>query len=181
MEPKSLLLSKTLWANLVGAPLFAWLVRHGVEVDPATQDQIILGVISAMNVGLRLVTSRGLKLPGSGSGSGSGAALLALGLAAATLMACSAQQLATFGRVAAAAPPALEAACDAASVASQVALASLRGGALGTASEVASYVTAGCQEAQGLAKLAADPASADWVAGLTAMLEGLAAVAEANP
>lgn len=173
MEPKSFLLSKTLWANLIGVPLFAWLVRHGIEIDPATQDQIIVGFISVMNVALRFVTSRSLKLPGKGAG----AALLMLGLLGAGLGACTEDQRALAGKLVAG----LEIACQDADVASHLALATLKGGAYDTAAEISTYVAAGCQSAGTLASLAADPSSLDWLEGLTAMLRGLAAAGEGTP
>ena len=173
MEPKSFLLSKTLWTNLLGVPLFAWLVRHGVEVDPATQDQIILGFISLVNVALRFVTNRGLALPGKGTG----ALLLALGLAGSGLSACTEGQLAVAGRAAAA----LETACQDATAASTLALAVLKGGARDTAAEISAYVEAGCQGSASLAALAADPSSLDWVEGLASTIRALIAAGEAAP
>jgi hypothetical protein len=61
-ECKSFLLSRTLWANVVVAPIALWLATHNVILDPQTQAQIVLVFIFAMNVILRKITSQKIVL-----------------------------------------------------------------------------------------------------------------------
>lgn len=57
METKNFWESKTFWANLIGAPL-AWAVTHfGLDISPDLQAGIITGVLGAMNIVLRFMSS----------------------------------------------------------------------------------------------------------------------------
>lgn len=78
------------------------------------------------------------------------AALLALG-------ACSAQQQQDFTADAAKVQPALQTACNDA-----MAIANIAGLVPGVGA-IVPYINVGCGTAEGLAKLAADPSSAQWV------------------
>lgn len=64
MDPKSILLSKTLWANVI-AFIAALLGAHHVVVDPDTQATLVAGVMAVLNIALRLVTKQPVTLTGS--------------------------------------------------------------------------------------------------------------------
>lgn len=84
MDPKSILLSKTLWANVIafGAALLG---AHKIVVDPDTQATLVAAIMAVLNIGLRLVTKGPVTVTGS---SASVAALIAVG----ALSACATQQ-----------------------------------------------------------------------------------------
>jgi hypothetical protein len=60
MEAKNFLLSKTLWVNLM-----ALAVTHfGISelVDPEVQMELVVSVLAIVNIGLRFVTKKPVKL-----------------------------------------------------------------------------------------------------------------------
>ena len=65
MNSKSILQSKTFWANLLG-PIFLWLATKGINLDTDTQAIVIFVVMSLCNIGLRAITDRpvNFRLPG---------------------------------------------------------------------------------------------------------------------
>jgi hypothetical protein len=92
--------------------------------------------------------------------------LAALGLALA-LAACSTAQIQTGAS-------AVQLACQDAMAAGSQAQASLKGGALDTANDiVANYVMPACGTADAIAKIAADPTTAEWLGSLSTQLKTL--------
>jgi hypothetical protein len=69
---------------------------------------------------------------------------------------------------------AVETACNDATAAAATARTQLKGGALGTADTIASYVTAACGTADAIAAVTQDPTTAEWLGTLTAQLKTLA-------
>ena len=55
-DAKNILLSKTLWLNILG-PVFAYLAARGINVSPDAQVQIVLGLMSIANIIMRRFTS----------------------------------------------------------------------------------------------------------------------------
>lgn len=64
MDPKSILLSKTLWANLIalGAALLG---AHKIVVDPDTQATLVAAIMAVLNIGMRAVTKGPVNLTGA--------------------------------------------------------------------------------------------------------------------
>jgi uncharacterized membrane protein len=57
-EPKHILQSKVFWTNLL-APIFLWLAaRYGIQLDAETQAEVVVAIMSLVNIGLRAVTHR---------------------------------------------------------------------------------------------------------------------------
>jgi hypothetical protein len=93
-------------------------------------------------------------------------------IAAAGLLAlagCSSDQLGKFTAGAAKVEPALQSACDTA-----VALSTVAGLVPGVGA-IVPYISVACRTAEGFAKLAADPSSAEWLGQLSGQIKGLAA------
>lgn len=88
-DPKSIFASKTLWANLVMLLAALLNAKFGIQLDADTQVQLVGGLITAVNIALRLVTSR----PVTVSGSASPAIAILLSGTALGLTACSGGQL----------------------------------------------------------------------------------------
>jgi len=85
------------------------------------------------------------------------------------LGACSSDQLSRFTAGAARVEPALEAACRTASTLATVA------GLVPGVGAILPYINVGCGTAEGLARLAADPSSVEWVGTLSGQIKALAA------
>lgn len=85
------------------------------------------------------------------------------------LAGCTTAQLGQFSGGAARVEPALEAACSEATT-----LANIVGLVPGVGA-IVPYISVGCGTAEGLAKLAADPTSTQWVGELTGKIKVLAA------
>lgn len=86
------------------------------------------------------------------------------------LAACSTAQIETSAT-------AVQLACQDAMAAGSQAQASLKGGALDTANDiVANYVTPACGTADAIAKIAADPTTAEWLGALSTQLKALGAI-----
>ena len=56
-QAKSILTSKTFWANVVMTPAALWLGRHNIVFDPATQASMVLVFIGLANLVLRKLTT----------------------------------------------------------------------------------------------------------------------------
>jgi 3-oxoacyl-[acyl-carrier-protein] synthase III len=79
------------------------------------------------------------------------------------LDACTPAQLTTARDVLAAAPADIQAGCADALAAANLASGTVRGGAANTVRSIVAGVVVGCTTAQGIAKLAADASSAEWL------------------
>lgn len=82
---------------------------------------------------------------------------------------CSTAQLSAFSSSAARVEPALAAACVTATSLATVA------GLVPGVGAILPYITVGCSTAEGLARLAADPSSVEWVGQLSGQIKALAA------
>lgn len=60
METKPKIASKTLWVNGVALLASVASVAFGFEVDAEAQAAIVGGIMAVVNIGLRLVTVKGL-------------------------------------------------------------------------------------------------------------------------
>jgi hypothetical protein len=93
------------------------------------------------------------------------------------LDACTAAQLTTAQDVLAAAPADVQIGCGHALAAANLASGVVKGGAANTVGSIIAGVEVGCTTAEGVAKLAADASSADWLGQQAGMLKTIAAPA----
>jgi hypothetical protein len=96
------------------------------------------------------------------------------------LEACTATQLATAQDVLAAAPADIQAGCNDALAAAGLASGVVKGGATNTVGSIVAGVVVGCTTAEGVAKLAADVSSAEWLGQQAGTLKTLAGPAESG-
>jgi hypothetical protein len=99
MDVKNILLSKTLWLNILG-PVFAWLATKGIELDPETQAAVIVLLMSALNIIMRRFTNQPVSLSAPIGKPASGAAntllvMVCMLMAASLLSACGSKQIAS--------------------------------------------------------------------------------------
>lgn len=156
MDVKNILLSKTLWLNLLG-PVFAWLATKGIDLDADTQTAVIVVLMAGLNIIMRRFTSKPVTLSAP-IGKGTVGALLAMVCALAIvtgLSACNPSQVQTsLGD--------LKTGCAALAIAENASL--LTGGAAQTAAKVQAPFDAFCRIVDsGIMPGNADANSLAWV------------------
>jgi hypothetical protein len=93
------------------------------------------------------------------------------------LDACNAAQLTTAQDVLAAAPADIQIGCGDALAAANLASGIVKGGAANTFDSIVAGIEVGCTTAEGIAKLAADASSAEWLGQQAGTLKTIAAPA----
>jgi hypothetical protein len=99
---------------------------------------------------------------------------------AVALASCKTSDLSQTQQVLAQLPAALQGACSTALAAANLASGTVRGGAANTVAQITAGVVVGCTTAEGIAKLAADPSSTEWLGIQTGTLNAVASAAKST-